>query len=203
MNKNKIPLIIFATSAVFLLIVLFLPSKKTQLAPNISSDDILSLLQEQKHIATTEIAIRKMGIYDSNTEFMSINPTKWKIGKRVCVIPVDVVLRYGIDLSKLTNSNIRFLSNDSVLITLPQPEIIDRSFIPSTNRNEILTISTGLRDNIGETTIQQIKNMVFEDVVNQEDDIKKILSEDLKHNTEICFGSILRSVGLIPVFEYK
>lgn len=203
MNKNKISLVIFAASAILLLNVLLLPSKKTQPTSNFSSDEILSLLQEQKHIATTEVTIRKMGIYDSNTEFISLNPTKWKIGKRVCVIPVDVVLRYGIDLSKLTNSSIRFLPNDSVMITLPQPEIIDRSFIPSTNRNEILTISTGLRDNIGESTIQQIKNMVFEDVVNQEDDVKKILSEDLKHNTELCFSSLLRSVGLIPVFEYK
>lgn len=192
MNKNKISLVIFAASAILLLNVLLLPSEKTQPTSNFSSDEILSLLQEQKHIATTEVTIRKMGIYDSNTEFISLNPTKWKIGKRVCVIPVDVVLRYGIDLSKLTNSSIRFLPNDSVMITLPQPEIIDRSFIPSTNRNEILTISTGLRDNIGESTIQQIKNMVFEDVVNQEDDVKKILSEDLKHNTELCFSSLLQ-----------
>lgn len=168
-----------------------------------SADEIIAVLKAQKQLATTEVTIRKMGVYDSETELLTMNPTKWRIGKRVCVVPVDVEIKYGIDLAKMSQNDLKFVGNDTVIVTLPQPEIIDKSFTPTTDRNEILAFSTGLRDNIGETTIQQIKNLAFNDVISKEEDVKKSVSLEIKNNTEILFTSLLRQIGLEPVFQYK
>ena len=193
--------IMLAVSILALVAVILWPAKKSELEPTApDKNEILGVLQAQSQIATTEVTIRKMGVYDSETQIASLNPAKWKLGKRLAVIPVDVTIRYGIDLNELKESDITFIGEDSVQIRLPKPEIIDKSFNPITNPNEIVTLSTGLRDKVGETTIQQIKNMAFEDVINQEKELQKQLSEELTHNTETVFTSLLTAIGLHPVF---
>ena len=162
--------------------------------------EIIGMLQAQSQIASTEVTIRKMGVYDSGTQIATLNPTNWKLGKRVCVVPVDVTIRYGIDLNELKESDIEFIGKDSLRIRLPKAKIIDKSYNPVTDQNEIVTLSTGLRDKVGETTIQKIKNLAFEEVVNQEQDIQKQLSTELTHNTEAVFTSLLNAIGLHPVF---
>jgi hypothetical protein len=188
-------------SILALIAVILWPAKKLENElPAPDKNEILGILQAQSQIATTEVTIRKMGVYDSETQISSLNPSKWKLGKRLAVIPVDVTIRYGIDLNELKESDITFIGKDSVQIRLPEPKIIDKSFNPITNPNEIVTLSTGLRDKVGETTIQQIKNMAFEDVINQEKELQKQLSEELTHNTETVFTSLLTAIGLHPVF---
>lgn len=194
--------IMLGISILALIAVILWPAKKLENElPAPDKNEILGILQAQSQIATTEVTIRKMGVYDSETQISSLNPSKWKLGKRLAVIPVDVTIRYGIDLNELKESDITFIGKDSVQIRLPEPKIIDKSFNPITNPNEIVTLSTGLRDKVGETTIQQIKNMAFEDVINQEKELQKQLSEELTHNTETVFTSLLNAVGLHPVFN--
>ena len=139
---------------------------------------------------------------NSETQITTLNPTKWKLGKRLCVIPVDVTIRYGIDLNELKESDLQFVGDDSLQIRLPKPKIIDKSYNPVTNQNEIVTLSTGLRDKVGETTIQQIKAMAFEEVVNQDQDLQAQLADELTHNTEAVFTSLLNAIGLYPVFVH-
>ena len=141
-----------------------------------------------------------MGVYDSDTQVTTLNPTKWKFGKRLCVVPVDVTIRYGIDLNELNENDIQFIGKDTLEIRLPKPKIIDKSFNPVTNQAEIVTLSTGLRDKVGETTIQKIKNMAFEEVINQDKEIQQQLAEELTHNTEAVFTSLLNAIGLHPMF---
>jgi hypothetical protein len=179
--------------------VIFWPEKRQEkVLPQ--KDEIIGVLQAQSQIASTEVTIRKMAIYDSETQFASLNPTKWRLGKRMAVIPVDVTIRYGIDLNELKESDLTFIGEDSLQIKLPKPKVIDKSYNPVTNQDEIVTLSTGLRDKVGETTIQQIKNMAFDDVINQEKDIQQQLSTELTHNTELVFTSLLTAIGLHPVF---
>lgn len=193
--------IMLGISILALIAVILWPAKKLENElPAPDKNEILGILQAQSQIATTEVTIRKMGVYDSETQISSLNPSKWKLGKRLAVIPVDVTIRYGIELNELKESDITFIGKDSVQIRLPEPKIIDKSFNPITNPNEIVTLSTGLRDKVGETTIQQIKNMAFEDVINQEKELQKQLSEELTHNTETVFTSLLTAIGLHPVF---
>ena len=200
-NVNRKYWIILAMSILALIVVILWPTKKLENGPTApDKNEILGILQAQSQIATTEVTIRKMGIYDSETHIASMNPAKWKLGKRMAVVPVDVTIRYGIDLNELKESDITFIGKDSVQIRLPKPKIIDKSFNPITNPNEIVTLSTGLRDKVGETTIQQIKNMAFEEVINQDKEFQAKLSDELSHNTEAVFTSLLNAIGLHPVF---
>lgn len=193
--------IMLGISILALIAVILWPAKKLENElPAPDKNEILGILQAQSQIATTEVTIRKMGVYDSETQISSLNPSKWKLGKRLAVIPVDVTIRYGIDLNELKESDITFIGKDSVQIRLPKPKIIDKSFNPITNPNEIVTLSTGLRDKVGETTIQQIKNMAFEEVINQDKEFQAKLSDELSHNTETVFTSLLTAIGLHPVF---
>ena len=190
-----------AASIAILIAVIAWPQKKTEL-PQPDKNEILGMLQEQSQIASTEVTIRKMGIYDSETHIATLNPSKWKLGKRLCVIPVDVTIRYGIDLNELKESDLQFVGDDSLMIRLPKPKIIDKSYNPVTNQNEIVTLSTGLRDKVGETTIQQIKTMAFEDVISQEKELQAQLADELTRNTETVFTSLLNTLGIHPVFTH-
>ena len=190
-----------AASIAILIAVIAWPQKKTEL-PQPDKNEILGMLQEQSQIASTEVTIRKMGIYDSETHIATLNPSKWKLGKRLCVIPVDVTIRYGIDLNELKETDLQFISDDTLQIRLPQPKIIDKSFKPATNQDEIVTLSTGLRDKVGETTIQQIKTMAFEDVISQEKELQAQLADELTRNTETVFTSLLNTLGIHPVFPH-
>jgi len=189
-----------ALACLVLLAVVLWPMKQPEGKKLPQKSEILSVLQEQSQIATTEVTIRKMGVYDSETQIASLNPSKWKLGKRLAVIPVDVTIRYGIDLTEMKESDLQFVGEDSVQIKLPKPKIIDKSYNPVTNADEIVTLSTGLRDKVGETTVQQIKTMAFEEVINQDEQLRQKLSEELTHNTEAVFTSLLNAIGLQVVF---
>jgi hypothetical protein len=189
-----------AASVAVLAVIIFWPMKQQERKKLPETSEILGVLQAQQQIATTEVTIRKMGIYDSETQIASLNPANWKLGKRLAVIPVDVTIRYGIDLNELKESDISFVGEDTVQIRLPKPKIIDKSYNPVTDQNEIVTLSTGLRDKVGETTIQQIKSMAFEEVINQDEQLRKQLADELTHNTEAVFTSLLNAIGLQVVF---
>ena len=192
--------IMLAASVAVLAAVIFWPMKQQERKKLPQTSEILGVLQAQQQIATTEVTIRKMGVYDSETQIASLNPAKWKLGKRLAVIPVDVTIRYGIDLNELKESDISFVGEDTVQIRLPKPKIIDKSYNPVTDQNEIVTLSTGLRDKVGETTIQQIKKMAFEEVVDQDERLRQQLAEELTHNTEAVFTSLLNAIDLQVVF---
>jgi hypothetical protein len=200
MNSKTKNVVMLALACLVLLAVVLWPMKQPEGKKLPQKSEILSVLQEQSQIATTEVTIRKMGVYDSETQIASLNPSKWKLGKRLAVIPVDVTIRYGIDLTEMKESDLQFVGEDSVQIKLPKPKIIDKSYNPVTNADEIVTLSTGLRDKVGETTVQQIKTMAFEEVINQDEQLRQKLSEELTHNTEAVFTSLLNAIGLQVVF---
>ena len=62
--------------------------------------EVLSLFQSKAQLATTEVKLRRMGIYDSDTKIATVNPASWKLGRRACIMPVDITIKYGIDLRK-------------------------------------------------------------------------------------------------------
>jgi hypothetical protein len=200
MHMNRKYWIFLAVSVAVLAAAIFWPMKQPEGKKLPQTSEILGVLQAQQQIATTEVTIRKMGVYDSETQIASLNPAKWKLGKRLAVIPVDVTIRYGIDLNDLKESDITIIGEDSVQIRLPKPKIIDKSYNPVTDQNEIVTLSTGLRDKVGETTIQQIKKMAFEEVVDQDERFRQQLADELTHNTEAVFTSLLNAIGLQVVF---
>ena len=157
--------------------------------------EILGLFQTRAQLATTEVKLRRMGIYDSETSLATINPANWKLGRRACIMPVDITIKYGIDMQKMKVSDIRFDTANVVTIRLPEPEVIDRHVEMRTDRRELVTMSGWLRDEVGEQTIQTIKNKVVEEVLADTTLLNTLRSEILA-NTRTLFRSMLLQMGL-------
>lgn len=161
--------------------------------------EILGLFQSKSQVATTEVSLRRMGIYDSDTRIATINPSNWKLGRRACIMPVDMTIKYGIDMSKMTENDILLDTAKVVKVRLPRPEVIDYHVDLRTDRRELVTMSGWLRDQVGEQTIQTIKNMVVSEVL-ADSTLFASLSGDIESNTRTLFRSILMEMGLKPEF---
>ena len=176
------------------------PTAEQQLAAlHKSKSEILGVFQGRAQIATTEVQLRRIGVYDSDTEFSSLDPSKWKLGKRTCIVPVDMTIKYGIDLRKMKESDIPIDSAGTVKIRLPKPEIIEHNFDLRTNRDDIIAISTLTRAEVGEQTVQKVKMKVVEEVLADTTLFDK-LAVEIEHNTQTVFRSMLRGMGLEPQF---
>ena len=164
-----------------------------------TTDDVLGLFQGKAKLATTEVKIRRMGIYDSDTRLATINPTNWKIGRRACIMPVDITIKYGIDMRRMTAGNVNLDSLGTVRITLPEPEVIDYNVEMRTDRRELVTMSGWLRDEVGEQTMQAIKNKVVTELL-ADTTLFNTLRTEIQSNTRSIFSSMLQQMNLKPVF---
>ncbi len=162
--------------------------------------EILGLFQSRAQIATTEVKLKRLGVYQSETDFGTLNPAKWKLGTRTCIVPVELTIKYGIDLRKMDDSDIQLDSvGNGVKIRLPRPEIIEHSFDLRTDKSEIIRVNTLTRDPVGDQTIQKVKMKVVEEVLADTTLFKK-LSVEIDNNTRTVFRSMLRGMGLEPQF---
>lgn len=169
-----------------------------------SKNDILNLLQRQTKIATTEVKIKKLGEYNtakSEKKFSLQDPETWKWGERVCIVPVELKVKYGIDLTKLTPDDIK-IDDGTVTIYLPQPSIVDSEYQDEINPNEIFSMTTGVREVIAHEEQEAIAEQTFNSVVNDKQ-LANTLSEDIRRNTTQVFSSILRSMGLTPNIQFR
>ena len=204
MSKNKIHAAIFAAGILLFILAYILShrdkaSSATPAPPD--SEQILGMLQSQTQLVSTVVTLRKMAIFDSETGFVSLNPNTWRLGRRFCIVPVDITLKYGIDLSDMSADDItRIDTSNVVLIRLPKARILDSSFAPRTSRSELVTFTTGLRDNIGETTIQAIKTQTYNEVLEKDEQIHQQVANEIYINTKSVFRTLLQSVGLKAEF---
>jgi len=169
------------------------------LATPANRTDILGMMQGKAQIASTQVELRRMGIYDSDTKIVSLNPTNWRLGRRTCVVPVDMTIKYGIDLRQMKESDIELDTGNVVRIRLPKATIIDYSTEQRTNHRDIITISTLARSEVGEQTIQAIKNRVSQEVL-ADTTIFRDLAVEIEGNTKAVFRSMLSSMGLRAEF---
>ena len=164
-----------------------------------SKADVVGLFQSKAQLATTEVTIRRMGIYDSETRLATINPAQWKLGRRACIMPVDMTIKYGIDMRKLTAADVKIDSTSTVSIRLPEPELIDYHVEMRTDRREVVTMSGWLRDEVGEQTMQTIENKVVAEVL-ADSVLFNTLRGEIITNTRAIFSSMLMQMKLKPVF---
>ena len=162
-------------------------------------EEVLGLFQSKAQLATTEVTLRRMGIYDSETRLATINPANWRLGRRACIMPVDMTIKYGIDMRKLTGADIVIDTSNVVKVRLPEPEVIDYHVEMRTDRREVVTMSGWLRDEVGEQTMQTIKNKVVEEVM-ADSTLFNSLRGEITGNTRSIFRSMLQQMGLKPVF---
>ncbi len=161
--------------------------------------EVLGLFQSKAQLATTEVTLRRMGIYDSETRLATINPANWRLGRRACIMPVDMTIKYGVDMRKLTAADIVIDTSNVVRIHLPEPEVIDYHVEMRTDRREVVTMSGWLRDEVGEQTMQTIKNKVVDEVM-ADSTLFNSLRTEIQGNTRAIFRSMLQQMGLKPVF---
>lgn len=160
------------------------------------SKTILSELQANADIATTEVTIRKIAIYDTekSEKFSWTNPSTWKYGNRKLIIPVEVRIKYGYDLKEMTTENIK-LTDDStaVVVVLPKPKIIDAGYTAEIDEKSVVNIATGLRSKIGHELEEEIRLKGYEAVLKE--DLKSVVGKEIEANTRSMFESIIKSLG--------
>lgn len=158
---------------------------------------ILSNLKQSADLVTTEVTIRKVCIYDNDSKKIKFNPrdtNTWKYGKRICIVPIQVTIKYGYDLREMSVDNIK-LTDDStaVVIELPEPKVVDSGYNIEINEDSVVCISTGFRDRVSHETIEIIRKKGFEDV--KKEDISKLVGKDVEKNAKSVFESIVKRLG--------
>ena len=161
--------------------------------------EILGAFQRSSKVATTEVRLKRIAVYDSDTDFSGFNPANWKLGRRACILPVVMTVKYGIDLEKMTGDDILMDSTKVVRVRLPKPEIISYDVDPRIDRNEVIVITSLLRSDVGEPTLTRVKNKCVEEMLADTTIFAK-LSADLENNTKRVMGAIVRGMGYEPQF---
>lgn len=161
-----------------------------------SSEAVLSQLQQTADLATTELTVRKLAIYDSSKseQFSWLRPSTWKYGDQKCIVPVEVTLKYGYDLRDLTIRDIRTSADSSlVVVSLPKPKIIDAGYNTYIDESTIVKMSTGLRSEIGHELIEDVRHKAYESVLKE--DLTELVGEDIERNTQTLLVSLLQTLG--------
>ena len=171
-----------------------LTNKKVPDPPSVAT--ILSTIQQEADLVTTELTIRKIAYYDSSQheQILLSDPSTWKVGERKCIVPVEVKIKYGYDLRDMTLDNVKV--NDSLRIievTLPQPKIIDSGFNSTVDYDRVVCIATGLRDKVGHETIEKIRQQAYEAVM--KDDFQELAGTEIRHNAQTLLNSLAISMG--------
>ena len=171
-----------------------LTNKKVPDPPSVAT--ILSTIQQEADLVTTELTIRKIAYYDSSQheQILLSDPSTWKYGERKCIVPVEVKIKYGYDLRDMTLDNVKV--NDSLRIievTLPQPKIIDSGYNTAVDYDKVVCISTGLRDQVGHETIEKIRQQAYEAVM--KDDFQELAGTEIRHNAQTLLNSLAISMG--------
>lgn len=157
---------------------------------------ILSSIKQNADLVTTEVTVRKICIYDSSKheKYIFTDLHTWKYGKRMCIVPIEVKIKYGYDLREMSADNIK-LTDDStaVIIQLPKAKIVDAGYNLKVEEESVVSISTGLRDEIGHEVEEEIRRKGYETVMKE--DISKLVGNDVETNAKSVFESIVKSLG--------
>lgn len=157
---------------------------------------ILSELKQNADIATTEVRIRKIAMYDSRKKesFELLEPSTWKYGDRICIIPVEVTITYGYDLRDISIDDVK-ISDDSteVAIFLPKPKIINAGYNLTIEEGSATNITTGMRDEIGHELEEEVRKKGYEAVLNE--DLWAEIGKEVEHNAKTLIENIVKNLG--------
>ena len=167
-----------------------------------TSADILGLLKEETDLVTTEVKISKLAIYDTSKSerFRFTDISTWKYGDRKCIIPVEITVKYGYNLKELSVNDVK-VSDDStsVYVMLPKPKVIDSGYNLYYDRKQVVAISTGLRSSIGHETEEELRKKAYDQVIKNNDDIKRHVEGDIEQNAVLLIENMVKSLGFKDV----
>lgn len=159
-------------------------------------ESLIASLQQRADIATTELTVRKIAVYDTSKSepFTWTDPNTWKYGDRMCIIPVEVKIRYGYDLRELTVKDIETdAGHSTVVVHLPRPKVVDAGYNLYIDKGSVVKISTGLRTEVGHALEEEIRKKGYEAVM--QEDFGELVGEELENNTRTLFTSMLQAMG--------
>lgn len=155
---------------------------------------ILSELKQNADIATTEVKIRKVGIYDTSKGKKDGLIEKLKIGDRKCIIPVEITITYGYDLRDMSIDDVKITDDSTeVAIFLPKPKIIDTGYNLMIEDESPINITTGLRDEIGHELEEEVRKKTYEEALKE--DLWPIVGQEVEHNAKILIESMVQKLG--------
>ena len=168
---------------------------------SLTQESVIKTLQEGASIATTEVTIRKMAVYDSresDPQLKILDPNTWKIGERTLVVPVTIRITYGYELSKMTIDRVRIeKGGKAAYISLPKPVIVNSGFNAQIDDDEMVEFKSGLRDSFGYSEVQDLMSKCYESV--KEKDFASVLAPTIEKNGEKVFGSMVKALGFEEV----
>ncbi len=165
--------------------------KKKALEPS----QVVAKLRESADLVTTEVTVRKLGLYDSkeSEQVLLNNPSSWKLGDRFCVIPVEVNLKYGFNMLSLSPKDIKIsLDNKEIEVSLPPPELIDHDYGLNLS-TKAMCYNSLLSSKVGHELKEKVRFAAYEAVLKE-----NILGEvggEVRRNAQLFFESLLKSLG--------
>lgn len=167
-------------------------------------DELADVLRRQAGLATTSVSLTKLGIYDSDKSDAPCSlwkPSTIKFGRRACVVPVHITIHYGIDLTTLSPGDIT-VDGRMATVRLPQPTIVSKEMMAQTPADEVFSLATGLRAVVGHSEINHIKDMAYQAAL-RDTRLHEELAAEIRNNTAIVCGSLLRSLGFEADIQFK
>jgi hypothetical protein len=154
---------------------------------SISEEDLLQSINSTPMVYTVE-CMAQTCVVERSDLFSSL------LGQRTAIIPVQANIKAGIDLSKVTNVKI---AEGKAFITLPSPTIE----IESTKvlNDQIVTSVGSFRSNFSAEELTEIASKGREAI--EQKLYEYDLIEPAQDQAEVIIGSIVRKMGLEPVFE--
>lgn len=207
MKRTHIPTLLIEILSLGMTLASCSKSTPKAIDPDIKMETaIVARMKQKADLVTTEVKIRKLAIYDSSKheKVELTDPRTWKYGERKCIVPVTITIKYGYDMRQLQVDHVR-LSDDStaVAILLPDPKVIDAGYEAEVEEDEVVRMSSGLRDRIGHGEVDLLMEKIYQSI--DEADIRAMVETDIQRNAQVVFASIVRSLGMknMDVIVYR
>lgn len=173
-------------------------SEEAQMPQRWSKEQVAKVVTANAELATTRVEIQKIVIWDSKSQQYSWRDfdkiAKNWFGSQKFAFPIHVTLTYGYDLAMMDDDDLKFTSDSTLTIRLPKPKLV-ASDIKPIKPEEIMDLSTGLRDKAGTMKIQEAKNLQYKMVTEKADSIMGTVRYEVRHNARTAITNLLRPSG--------
>jgi len=159
--------------------------------------EIVGKLQNSADLVTTEMQIRTIAEFSQEGGNFNFNPSTWdihRIGRVDVVLPVNITIKYGYDLSNMSADNVKVDDKTSeVWVYLPEPKILESSYDANICQDSLFIITTGFRKRPTNAQIANCMKQVYDSTVTTFSKTKN--AEMVERNAQKVFENILKKVN--------
>lgn len=159
-----------------------------------SESQIINKIEQNSRLVTTEVELQKVVLWDSSKQkhqWTDLNEiTKNWFGTQRFVFPVTITMKFGYDLSNLSADDIEKVDDNTLLISLPKPRLID-SNPDDIKISDVENFNTGLRGNADKTQIYKARNDIYALILEKQDSILGIVEPEIENNAKVIIKNLL------------